>query len=106
MVLTVLWDLAGAPLQQQADSPPSGLDQLDGSGVGHVLGALAVDLDDLIPDLEVCDGDERRKRYTFRILLARNHPAVAGLVQLETRFQWRPQKEGTRTESLLIGRDR
>lgn len=84
VVLTVLWDLAGAPLQQQAHSPPSGLDQLDGSGVGHVLGALAVDLDDLIPDLEVCDGDERRKRYTFRILLARNHPAVAGLVQLGT----------------------
>lgn len=58
-VLTVLRDLAGASLQQQTDPPASRLDQLDGSGVRHALGALAVDLDDLIPDLEVCDADQR-----------------------------------------------
>lgn len=61
-VLTVLRDLAGASLQQQTDPPASRLDQLDGSGVGHALGALAVDLDDLIPDLEVCDADQRLVR--------------------------------------------
>lgn len=59
-VLTVLRDLAGASLQQQTDPPASRLDQLDGSGVGHALGALAVDLDDLIPDLEGWDADERQ----------------------------------------------
>lgn len=51
--LTVLWDLPRAPLQQQADTPTSRLDQLDGPGVGHVPCALAIDLDNLVSDLEV-----------------------------------------------------
>lgn len=55
--LTVLRHLTRAPLQQQADAPASGLDQLDGSGVGHVPRALAVDLDDLVPDLDATEGE-------------------------------------------------
>lgn len=57
-VLTVLWHLACAPLQEKTDTPASRLDQLDGSGVGHVPGALSVDLNDLVPDL--CDGGEKQ----------------------------------------------
>lgn len=64
LVLTVLWDLARAALQQQTDTPTSGLDQLDGPGVGHVPRALAVDLNDLVPDLETQeegDGEGERR---------------------------------------------
>lgn len=35
------------------DAPPSALDELDRSCVLHSLGALAVDLQDLISDLEL-----------------------------------------------------
>lgn len=54
---TVLWDLPGAPLQEETDTPAPGLDELDGSGVGHVPGALSIDLDDLVANLDV------RERY-------------------------------------------
>lgn len=55
--LTVLRHLPRAPLQQQTDAPAPGLDQLDGSGVGHVPRALPVDLDDLVPDLDATAGE-------------------------------------------------
>lgn len=61
-ILTVLWDLPCAPLQEETDTPAPRLDQLDGSAVGHVPGALSVDLDDLVPDLDVgkaCDAEDR-----------------------------------------------
>lgn len=35
------------------DAPPSALDELDRSCVLHSLGALAVDLQDLVSDLEL-----------------------------------------------------
>lgn len=57
-ILTVLWDLPRAPLQEETDTPAPRLDQLDGSAVGHVPGALSVDLNDLVPNLDVgkvCD---------------------------------------------------
>lgn len=50
--LTVLWDLPRAPFQEETDTPASGFDELDGSGVGHVPRGFPVDLDDLVPDLE------------------------------------------------------
>ena len=52
-VLTVLRDLPCAPLEEETNTPASGLDQLDGPGVGHVPGALSVYLDDLVPNLDV-----------------------------------------------------
>lgn len=51
-ILTVLWDLPCAPLQEETDTPASRLDQLDGSAVGHVPCALPIDLNDLVPNLE------------------------------------------------------
>lgn len=65
-MLTVLGDLPCSPLQEETNAPASGLDQLDGSGVGHVPGALSVDLDDLVPDLGVREGNEvvnRERKY-------------------------------------------
>lgn len=53
LVLTVLWDLPRTPLQEKTHAPASRLDQLDGPGVGHVPGGLSIDLDYLVPNLEV-----------------------------------------------------
>lgn len=60
MVLTVLRDQPRPPLQEETDAPAARLDELDGAAVRHVLGALSVDLDDLVPDLQRKDGCHKR----------------------------------------------
>lgn len=59
VVLTVLRDQPRPPLQEETDAPAARLDELDGAAVRHVLGALSVDLDDLVPDLQRKDGAQR-----------------------------------------------
>ena len=55
---TVFWHGPIAPLEDKPRPPAAVLDQLDGTRVLHVLCALSVDLQDLVPYLEntICVG--------------------------------------------------
>lgn len=75
--LTVLRHLPRAPLQQQPDAPAPGLDQLDGSGVGHVPRALPVDLDDLVPDLDAREGEAAMNRWLGSVCFPRRSRSTA-----------------------------
>lgn len=66
---TVLWHLACAPLQQQTHPAAPGLDQLNGTGMAHVSGAFAIDLNDLVSNLHM-EQNQRRERVIYEHKLA------------------------------------